>query len=118
MEVGFVNTKFIGEVGHPDRPTDRPGYVPYLGGGASITGQSFGSCDLPLLRNRSPNTEVVSRTVHGAFGCAVRSVQTCENELAAATGRAVSLVSVPGRRGLWFPSPPARARARRRRGAF
>jgi len=40
MEVGFVNTNFTGKVGHPDRPTDRPGYVPHLGGGASITGAS------------------------------------------------------------------------------
>ena len=35
---------------------------------------------------------------------AVRSVRTCGNELATATGRAVSLVYVPGRRGLWFRS--------------
>ena len=49
MEVGFVNKSFTGEVGHPDRPTDRPGYVPHLGGGASTTGQSFCSCDLALL---------------------------------------------------------------------
>ena len=60
-----MNTNFNGELGHPDRPTDRPGYVPHLGGGASITGQSFYSCDLALLRNRRPNTEVVSRTVWG-----------------------------------------------------
>ena len=35
-----MNTNFTGEVGHPDRPTDRPGYVPHLGGGASITHHS------------------------------------------------------------------------------
>ena len=61
-----MNTNFTGEVGHPDRPTDRPGYVPHLGGGASITGQSFCSCDLALLRNRRPNTEVALRTGFGA----------------------------------------------------
>ena len=58
-----MNTNFTGEVGHPDRPTDRPGCVPHLGGGVGITGQSFCSCDLALLRNRGPNTEVVLRTV-------------------------------------------------------
>ena len=29
MEVGFVITNFTGEVGHPDRPTDRPGSCEY-----------------------------------------------------------------------------------------
>ena len=57
-----MNTNFTGEVGHPDRPTDRPGYVPHPGGGSSITGQSFCSRDFALLRNRRPSTEVVSHT--------------------------------------------------------
>ena len=62
-EVDFVNTSFTGEVGHPDRPTGRPGYVPHPGGGSSITGQSFSSCDFALLlRNRSPSTVAVSHT--------------------------------------------------------
>ena len=57
-----MNTNITGEVRHPDRPTDRSGHVPHLGGGASITGQSICSCDLALLRNRRPKTELVLRT--------------------------------------------------------
>ena len=37
-------------------------HTAHLGGGASTTGQSFCSCNFALLRNRRPNTEVVSRT--------------------------------------------------------
>ena len=39
-------------------PTDRPGYVLHLGGGASTTGQSFCSCDLALTLVSSTRTTV------------------------------------------------------------
>ena len=69
---GFREHKFHWG-GRSSRPTDRPirpGYVPHLGGGAkSITGQSFCSCDLALLRSRRPNTEVVSRTACFSGAC-------------------------------------------------